>query len=86
MATRPQGLQPQEPPQIINHAPEAGAKPFYHSVQSIAERWGCSDDKTRRELEKYRGRDGFMDLGEPHRRYKRKRAIIRILPTLLEQI
>jgi hypothetical protein len=76
--------------QIEAHAPprieDATAKPFYQSVRAIAERWGVSDDKVSRELEKYRGRDGFMDLGSPGSRYRRKRAIIKIHPTLLVEI
>lgn len=89
MKTRPQH-QPQDPqpqePQHDQPPPEASEKPFFYSVQRVAERWGIGDDKTRNELEKYRGRDGFIDLGFHGSRFKQKRAIIRIHPTLLEQI
>jgi hypothetical protein len=64
----------------------ATAKPFYQSVQAIAERWGVSDEKASRELEKFRGRPGFMDLGSPGSKNRRKRSIIRIAPSLLEEI
>ena len=74
---------PPEPPVA---SPSESEKPFYWSVKRIAERWNCSDDKILRELEKYRGRDGFMDLGSPGSRYTRKYAIPRIHPTLLAEI
>lgn len=60
--------------------------PLFHSVQDLATRWGCSTDKVARELEKYRGRSGFLDLGVPQRRYRRKKSILRIHPDLLVQI
>jgi hypothetical protein len=89
MKTRPQGP-PLEPhpnePQHDQVPPEASEKPFFLSIQRLAERWGIGDDKARNELEKYRGRDGFIDLGSHGSRFRRKRAIIRIHPTLLEQI
>lgn len=56
------------------------------TVAAIAESWGCSAEKVARELEQYRGRDGFMDLGVPARRYRRKKAILRIRPDLLVEI
>ena len=62
------------------------AMPFYYSVKRIAERWDLSEDKVSRDLELYRGRDGFMDRGSPGSRFRRKRALIRIHPTLLAQI
>ena len=58
----------------------------YFSPSQIAERWGVSLDKASRTLERYRGKLGFMDLGQPHRNRKRKYAIIRISPALLEKI
>jgi hypothetical protein len=61
-------------------------KPFFWTMKMIAERWNCSEDKVGRELEKYRGRDGFMDLGSHGSRYTRKYAIPRIHPTLLAEI
>ena len=89
MRTRPQDPPQQSQSQEPQHdqpSPEASEKPFFWSIKRVAERWDVSEDKAARELEKYRGRDGFMDQGSHGSRFRRKRAIIRIHPTLLEQI
>jgi hypothetical protein len=61
---------------------------LYLSVNAIATKWDCSDDKAGRVLENYRGKTGFMDLGSPAnvRKHKRRYAIIRIHPNLLKEI
>jgi hypothetical protein len=67
---------------------EATQEIQYYSVGTIATRWAVSEDKASRVLEKYRGKQGFMDLGSvgnPRRR-KRRYAIIRIHPSLLKEI
>jgi hypothetical protein len=56
------------------------------SVRQLAKRWGFSEDKTSRELEKYRGKEGFTDWGSHGSRFRRKRAIIRIHPSLADKI
>ena len=60
----------------------------FFSVAAVAERWGVSEDKAARVLEKFRGRTGFLDLGhgENVRKRKRRYSIIRIHPTLLREI
>jgi len=60
----------------------------YFSVHTISERWGCSETKVSRILEKFRGRTGFPDLGAPEnvRLHKRRHAIVRIHPSLLKEI
>jgi hypothetical protein len=58
----------------------------FYSVSKIAKRWGFSEDKVSRVLEKFRGRNGFIDFGPKDRRRKRKYAIIRIHPALLKEI
>jgi hypothetical protein len=78
---------PQEPQQQFLQTPqEANEKPFFWSVKRVAERWDVSKDTAARRLEVYRGREGFIDLGSPGSRFKRKKANIKIHPTLLEQI
>jgi hypothetical protein len=58
----------------------------YYSVSRLAIRWGFSETKVSRLLERYRGRKGFLDFGQGDRRRKRKYSIIRIHPTLLKEI
>jgi len=62
--------------------------PFFYSVARIAKRWGLSEDKVTRVVEKYRDHPGLKDWGslENVRKRKRRYSIIRIHPTLLQQI
>jgi hypothetical protein len=76
----------QHPPQPDIDPPQDGPRPIYQSVQMIAKKWECSEDKVLRVLEKYRGCAGFMDLGSEGSRYRRKKSMLRIHPNLLIEI
>jgi hypothetical protein len=58
----------------------------YYSVSKLSERWGFSETKVSRLLEKFRGHAGFLDFGDGNRRNKRKYSIIRIHPMLVKEI
>jgi hypothetical protein len=60
----------------------------WYTVSMISRKWKMSPETASLILQKYRGRQGFMDAGShgDTKRHTRARAIIRISPQLLEII
>jgi hypothetical protein len=60
----------------------------WSSVDTLAIKWGCSNSTVSRRLEKYRGREGFMDHGskDSTKTHTRKYAVLAISPQLVPQI
>jgi hypothetical protein len=77
-------LKPKRPPKP-EHVPSADG---WASVHTLALKWGCSNNTVSRRLEKYRGREGFMDRGSKGstKTHTRKYAVLAISPQLVLQI